>query len=828
MNYVIAILNLIVIIFLFRKAAGNLKISSLNVISYVFYSLLIFEFLGMSIIYCGFNSHYTISLINNNREVINKTYLAMTLAMYILPIFIIIFNRYVYKIVAINKRYREKNSSEVSDIKNTNKMFYICVTFLVISFISMVYVFSKIGYIPLLKFFDKGFDFAKERINSGRLFTGNVYIKNLVMLLLTPLISYISYIYMRTTKEKRWIILFIISFIMCVFVKTYDFSKAPVVYYCLYFFIIEVMLGNIKSFKKVIPYVIGGCALILVMYFTVAKYNGKLLSLSTGPLSRLTISQPGSLLLHFDAFPEKTQYLNGHSFPSFSKVIFGEGEYRVRSGRKVMELYNPKGVSNGTAGVMSTMFIGEAYANFGWYGVVISPIIVAFVFSSIMCIYLKSKKTVLNMCLYLEAIMIFVNVLQAGVVEFIYNVSFVCVVIYIIFMKYLYDHKYFVKIYDKIKNRNTIINKKEKRMIFHVPNYLDTNSKSGSSIRPFKMIKAFENTGYKVDSIMGYASRRQDVIEEIEENIINGVKYDFLYSESSTMPTSLTEKHHLPTHPFLDFCFFKFCKRHNIKIGLFYRDIYWKYDVYKDSVSPLKRTISTFFYKYDLCKYNKLLNILYLPSLKMAKVVYKDKPKMIVKQLPPGISKNSLPKNNSSNGLNLFYVGGITDNNGLYDLTKLMKIVSIDKKIQLTICCRKDEWDKVESYYDKLLNSQIRIIHKQGNELSKYYNEASLCSLIFPFDEYRSFAMPIKLFEYLSYGKPVITTSNSAVSDFVKEKDVGFIVEYDDASIEKEIKKILSDKKLLSIKRKNIEKVMKNETWEERARQVENDLKGIQ
>ena len=73
MNYVIAILNLIVIIFLFRKAAGNLKISSLNVISYVFYSLLIFEFLGMSIIYCGFNSHYTISLINNNREVINKT-----------------------------------------------------------------------------------------------------------------------------------------------------------------------------------------------------------------------------------------------------------------------------------------------------------------------------------------------------------------------------------------------------------------------------------------------------------------------------------------------------------------------------------------------------------------------------------------------------------------------------------------------------------------------------------------------------------------------------------------------------------------------------------
>jgi len=395
-------------------------------------------------------------------------------------------------------------------------------------------------------------------------------------------------------------------------------------------------------------------------------------------------------------------------------------------------------------------------------------------------------------------------------------------------MKYLYDHKYFARLYDKIKTHKISSNKNEKRMIFHVPNYLDKNSKSGSSIRPFKMIKAFENNGYKVDSIMGYASTRKDLIEEIEENIINGVKYDFLYSESSTIPTLLTEKHHLPTHPLLDFSFFRFCKKHKIKIGLFYRDIYWKYDVYKDSVSPFKRIISTFFYKYDLFKYNKLLDLLYLPSLKMAKVVYKDKTNMIVKQLPPGISKNSLLKNDSSNGLNIFYVGGITDNNGLYDLTKLMNITNVDKKIQITICCRKDEWEKVQLYYDKMLNSQIKIIHKQGNELSKYYKEANLCSLIFPYDEYRSFAMPIKLFEYLSYGKPIITTSNSAVSDFVKEKDIGFVVEYDDKSIEKIIKKILNDRDLLSMKKKNIEKVIKNETWEERARQVEKDLKGMQ
>ena len=97
----------------------------------------------------------------------------------------------------------------------------------------------------------------------------------------------------------------------------------------------------------------------------------------------------------------------------------------------------------------------------------------------------------------------------------------------------------------------------KKRMIFHVPNYIDLEAKSGSNIRPIKMINAFKEIGYDVDVVMGYASERKSKIKEIKNNIKNGVKYDFLYSESSTMPTLLTEKNHLPTHPFLDFSFFK-------------------------------------------------------------------------------------------------------------------------------------------------------------------------------------------------------------------------------------------------------------------------------
>ena len=153
-----------------------------------------------------------------------------------------------------------------------------------------------------------------------------------------------------------------------------------------------------------------------------------------------------------------------------------------------------------------------------------------------------------------------------------------------------------------------------KKCIFHIPNHIEENAKSASGIRPWKMLQAFRNIGYEVDTVMGYANERHAAIKKIKENIKNGVKYEFLYSESSTMPTTMTEKHHLPIYPDLDFGFFRFCKKYEIPIGLFYRDFYWKFDMYKDKVTAWKRIPATIAYKYDLKQYKKYLDKFYLPT----------------------------------------------------------------------------------------------------------------------------------------------------------------------------------------------------------------------
>src|SRR5699024_12009507 len=104
-------------------------------------------------------------------------------------------------------------------------------------------------------------------------------------------------------------------------------------------------------------------------------------------------------------------------------------------------------------------------------------------------------------------------------------------------------------------------------IIFHHPLPLDLNARSASGIRPKRMLQAFRELGYEVDLVTGYAKERKAAVKAVKEKIKQGIQYDFVYAESSTMPTIMTEPHHLPLHPFLDFSFFRFCKKQDIPVG---------------------------------------------------------------------------------------------------------------------------------------------------------------------------------------------------------------------------------------------------------------------
>lgn len=367
----------------------------------------------------------------------------------------------------------------------------------------------------------------------------------------------------------------------------------------------------------------------------------------------------------------------------------------------------------------------------------------------------------------------------------------------------------------------------QKRCIFHIPNYLDSRIVSGSTLRPRKMLEAFCQEGYHVEYIMGNGKERKKQIKQIKRNIQQGIKYEFLYSESSTMPTLLTEKNHLPFFPFLDFGFFKFCKRNGIKIGLFYRDIYWKFSGYKEDVLWMKRICAIPMYKYDLLEYKKYVDKLYLPSELMKEYIGIN---LSYGELPPGCEMDisyqtkkrvKWQEDREGKNLRLFYVGGVKQ---LYDLTKLLKAIKDLDFVELTICCRENEWKDWSIQYEPYMTKRINVIHKSGEELDEYYINADICMLFFSSEGYRKFAMPIKLFEYIGKLTPIIAVEGSAAGTFVDKTNSGWVIPYKENALCDLLQSIYLKPGMLFEKQKQIMQTASDNTWQKRAQQVILDL----
>ena len=359
-----------------------------------------------------------------------------------------------------------------------------------------------------------------------------------------------------------------------------------------------------------------------------------------------------------------------------------------------------------------------------------------------------------------------------------------------------------------------------------MPLPLNTEADSGSGIRPLQMLEAFKSLGYNVDLIAGFGRERRRCIRYIKDNISNGVVYEFLYSESSTMPTLLTEQHHLPLYPFVDFSFFNFCQKQSIPIGLFYRDIYWLFHEYSNDINKYKAAIAIKFYYYDLNQYRKYLSRLYLPSIEMAQYLPMIDPN-ICAALPPGyVMDNDISKvaRANINKLKLLYIGGIGNH---YQMHQLFDALKHMPDVELLLCTREAEWHAVQHEYLNPLPKNINIIHKSGDELRTLFDWADIAVLFVKPHEYRSFAAPLKLYEYLGNLKPIIASQDTGAGQFVDSNRIGWVVPYQAKALKRLLQFLLSNPKEIEEKKIRCREISPNHSWQARAQYVVNDMISI-
>ncbi|MBF7096121.1 glycosyltransferase [Alkalibacter mobilis] len=330
------------------------------------------------------------------------------------------------------------------------------------------------------------------------------------------------------------------------------------------------------------------------------------------------------------------------------------------------------------------------------------------------------------------------------------------------------------------------------------------NLASGSSVRPYKIYKTFISLGYEVILIQGnLKSRRKSYLEYKKNGELNNA--DYCYIEPSTYPV----------HP-LDYFMFYDINKKNIPIGLFYRDMYYKFpDLFPKK--GFKKWMLLFRYKLDWFVFTKISDTIFFPSETMAG--YFDFSSKAA--LPPGGEKIDLPPKELKRSV--VYVGGVSERYGTGILLEAFKIIN-DKgaEINLNLVCRERESDFLKDYRKE---KWLSIISAKGDELADVYNKSDLAVIPLKRSEYNDLAVSVKLFEYMSYGLPVVSTDCTEMARIINENNIGVVVEADPDSMADAIIKLYDDRdKLESLKKQTISALASKHLWEHRVKSIEDSL----
>lgn len=355
-------------------------------------------------------------------------------------------------------------------------------------------------------------------------------------------------------------------------------------------------------------------------------------------------------------------------------------------------------------------------------------------------------------------------------------------------------------------------------IIYHYPMGL-TPQTSGSRVHLAQMMQGFREIGYAVAPMMGVSGARAQAWAQIKAEAAQGRRFDFAYVWSPTVPTFKIKRNLL--RPWLDPAFFAWCRRQDIPVGLFYGDVHYRLDHFRVNVRWPDRDLMQLLFRLDWLIYRPFIDHLFLPSLRMAGFLPTPWPAERMSALLPGCPTPDIRHTEAKNGgLRLLFVGGIVP--PLYDLKPMIDTISRTPGVCLTLCCRADEWARVGSYYGTLDPARVRVVHASGEGLRSYYEAADVFCMFWR-HPYLEITMPVKVFEALGHGLPLITAAGTEPARFVNEAGVGWMPDSSE-EFSRLLMHLRDERQEVTQMQQRAETIRYQHTWQTRARQVADTL----
>ncbi|EKT4485825.1 hypothetical protein JGK44_000200 [Shewanella algae] len=416
------VLCLVLSIYFFNKCAGSLSLTKLNMISWIFYfQLLLQSYVASVLVLNGWHEHYVLYRATDDALFyggisVQYTMIALPLGMWFALLLFGYTNNRNNLSRFLNKGVVGSISLKDRDIKLTLYIFSL------ISILSVVYVLIVSGGGALVSLI-KGYSveqISMLRLQSSRGFSGNVLIKNIFAIMLAPLLAYISYAYWKMTRTKVDFFWFLLMLSFSLLILTYDLSKSPVIYFSIGFVFLNVFINGHVNKRTIYIFFTVVASLLVIMYVFIMNVTD-LFTFNSGILGRIFLGQASGTYMAFNYFPATYEHIG---FSSFSMAIsdFLSIDYSERAARLVMTAFNPKGVEAGSAGVMNSLFVGEAWANWGTIGVLVLPLYAGMMIQFLYMFFIKSKKTPLLLGAY--AYIATKLPVTGGANDFVYNPVF--------------------------------------------------------------------------------------------------------------------------------------------------------------------------------------------------------------------------------------------------------------------------------------------------------------------------------------------------------------------------------------------------------------------
>lgn len=375
--------------------------------------------------------------------------------------------------------------------------------------------------------------------------------------------------------------------------------------------------------------------------------------------------------------------------------------------------------------------------------------------------------------------------------------------------------------------------------------YIDTEDKaaSGSSVRALKMLEAFRSLGIEIMLLEGWNRKdqrqeRTQAVAAMQERL-RTERPDACYVELPSGPLFLHVDRELLRQLRVD----------GIPIAYFYGDAYWKFPQFRGTGSKrsltewLKEGLIYWAQRYCLRLYQRTASLIYYPSATMAehfnfaqkRVSYPGSvvlSQTLVEQqdgIPTDPSTG--PSTDISTGIPTgIYVGGASYRYGATLMLEAFRRVNENGiKAKLLLVCDPKSWQTLPQEMREL--EQSGWLERQtafGDEqLRPLYARAQFACLPLRRNIYNDFAMSIKLFEYLTYGKPIVSTNCSEMAAFIERTGVGVVARDNEADYAQALLHLVEDEALYDSCQEAVARTRAENTWLKRAQAIVDDLQQI-